>query len=146
MKTKSDGAKCVTYEEPLSIRVGRFLLSKGYDLSNNIGYVNPIVPKLIESSTLHILASDPEARPKRYLFGLIPRKVPRLFLGTIYFRDCRLPNFYATEQNWVFKMYGRRNVGRVEQLAEELSSTFGVKINITLYDQQSRFEEGPASF
>ena len=125
----------VDYQESLSIKVGRFLLSKGFDLANTTGMA---ARSLIENDSLGILRKDPEAKPRTYLFGLIKQEPRRMFLGIVWFRNS--PHG-ATEQNWVFDAYGRKHVELVRQLAEEMASTFNVKITLRLVSEQPCVEK-----
>ena len=130
----SDRVEFVDYQESLSIKVGRFLLSKGFDLASCTGLASNL---LVETCSLGILRKDPDAEPRSYLFGLIKREPRRGFLGTIWFsngvRD-------ASEQNWVFEVYGRKHVELVRQLAEEMASTFNTKIALRLVRDQPDVE------
>lgn len=127
-------AGLVEYQELLSIKVGRFLLLKGFDLASRIGVALNV---LVETCSLGILYKDPEAKPRTYLFGLIKIEPRRMFLGTVWFND---NNRGATEQNWVFDAYGREYVELVRQLAEEMASTFNVKVTIRLVREQPDVE------
>ncbi|PIR86507.1 hypothetical protein COU13_00515 [Candidatus Kaiserbacteria bacterium CG10_big_fil_rev_8_21_14_0_10_43_70] len=130
----SDKVEFVDYQESLSIKVGRFLLSKGYDLASCTGLASN---SLVETDSLGILRKDPEARPREYLFGLITRDPRRMFLGTVWLSNGSLG---ATEQNWVFEAYGRKHVELARQLAEEMASTFNVKIALRLVRDQPDVE------
>lgn len=130
----SDKMKFVDYQESLSIKVGRFLLSKGFDLARCTGLAED---KLVQSNSLGILRKDPEVRSWKYLFGLITRKPRRMFLGVVWFSNSLRG---ANEQNWVFEAYGRKHVELLRQLAEEMASTFDVKIALRLVSEQPIFE------
>lgn len=124
----------VDYQESLSIKVGRFLLSKGFDLASCTGFASG---SLVESCSLGILCKDPEAKPRKYLLGLITQEPRREFLGTVWFvNDARS----ASEQDWVFEVYGRKHVELAMQLAEEMASIFDTKITLRLVREQSAVE------
>ncbi len=127
-------AGLVEYQEPLSIKVGRFLLSKGFDLADSTGMA---ARSPVQSDSLGILRKDAEAKPRTYLFGLIKRKPRRMFLGTVWFSNSPRG---ATEQNWVFEVYGRKRVELVRQLAEEMASTFNAKIDLRLVRERPDVE------
>jgi hypothetical protein len=129
----SDKVESVDYQESIAIKVGRFLLSKGLDIADNTGMAR----SLVQASELGILRKDPEAKPRKYLFGLIKREPRRGFLGTIWFSNSARG---ASEQNWVFEAYGRKHVELVRQLAEEMASTFNVKIALRLVREQPDVE------
>ena len=130
----SDKVEFVDYQESLSIKVGKFLLSKGFDLASCTGLASN---SLVETCSLGILRKDPEAKPRKYLFGLITREPRRGFLGTVWFSNSARG---ASEQNWVFEAYGRKHVELVRQLAEEMASTFNAKIALRLVRDQPDVE------
>ena len=130
----------VDYQESLSIKVGRFLLSKGFDLASSTGLASNL---LVETCSLGILRKDPEAKPRKYLFGLITRKPRRGFLGTVWFSNSARG---ASEQHWVFETYGRKHVELVRQLAEEMVLTFNVGIALCLVREQPAFESYMSDF
>jgi len=130
----NDRVEFVDYRESLSIQVGRFLLSKGFDLASSNGLAEHT---LVQSGSLGILLRDPEAKPRKYLFGLITREPRRMFLGTVWFSNSPRG---ASEQNWVFEVYGRKHVELVRQLAEEMALVFNVKIVLHLVREQPDVE------
>ena len=130
----NDKVEFVDYQESLSIKVGRFLLSKGFDLASSTGFAEHT---LSQSDSLGILRKDPDAKPRKYLFGLIKREPRRAFLGTVWFSNSACG---ASEQNWVFEAYGRKHVELVRQLAEEMASTFNTKIALRLVREQPDVE------
>ena len=120
----------VDYQEALSILVGKAILAKGFDLASCSGMA---LNQLNSDSSLGILHKDPEAKPLKYLFGLIIRQPRRAFLGTIWFSNEARG---ATEQNWILEAYGRKYIELVRNLADELASTFQVKITLRLVREQ----------
>lgn len=127
----------VDYQEAISVKVGKYLLERGYDLASDEGLALPLVG---EANALGILQRNQDAKPKKYMFGLITRREPRrVFLGVIWFRDSTRG---ATNEHWVLETYGRGYVELVRQLAEEMTSTFNVKITICLVQEQPKVE-GP---
>lgn len=121
----------VDYQDSVSVEVGRFLLCKGFDLANDDGVATP---QLVETDSLGILRRD--AKPRKYLFGLITRESRRTFLGTVWFSNSRR----GTNKHWVFEAYGRKHVELVKQLAGEMASTFGVNITLRLVCEQPDVE------
>lgn len=130
----NDKVKFVDCQESISIKVGGFLLSKGFDLASITGHA---LDSLVATDSLGVLRKDPEARPRTYLFGLIKRDPRRMFLGVIWFSNSLRG---ATERNWVFETYGRKHVELTRQLAEEMASTFNVKIALRLVREQPSVE------
>jgi len=130
----NDKVEFVDYQESLSIKVGRFLLSKGFDLASSTGLAEYT---LSQSDSLGILRKDPDAKPRKYLFGLIKREPRRGFLGTVWFSNSARG---ANEQGWVFEAYGRKHIELVRQLAEEMASTFNTKIALRLVREQPDVE------
>lgn len=130
----SDKVKFVDYQESLSIKIGRFLLSKGFDLASCTGLA---LNSLVETYALGILRKDPEAKSRKYLFGLITQEPRRAFIGVVWFNNSVRG---ANEQNWFFEVYGRKYIELVRQLAEEIASTFNVTITIRLVREQPDVE------
>ena len=122
----------VDYKEPYSIKVGKFLLSKGFTLSSWTGCASD---SLVDSCVVGILYKEPKAEPRKYLFGLLTRKPLRAFIGTLRFRGMG-----SSEERWVLEAYGRQHVELLRQLAEEIASTFNAHISIRLECENIRFE------
>ncbi len=131
----------VEYQKALSIKVGEFLICRGFDISSCTG----VVRKLIGTTpVLGILYKDPEAKPRKYLFGLIKVKPRRIFLGTVWFKGHHVHR--ATEQSWVFEVYGRNHIELVQTLVTDLASTFGVKITLHLSREHACVEAYVSDF
>lgn len=130
----------VEFVESLSIKVGRFLLAKGFGLASCAGFA---LDSLDKTDSLGILFKDPETKPRKYLFGLFKRNPRRMFLGTVWFSNSACS---AGEQNWVFETYGRRYVELVRQLAKEMASAFNVKISLRLTREQPNVENFDSDF
>lgn len=130
----SNKTEFVDYEESLSVKVGRFLLSKGFDLASSIGYGSP---SEVEDRSLGILHKDAEVKPHKYLFGLITQEPRRGFLGVVWFNNSA---HGAGGRNWVFEVYGRKHLELAGQLAEEMASTFNTKITVRLTSEQPKVE------
>jgi len=131
----NDNVQFVDYQESISIKVGRFLISKGFGPALGSGLA---LNSLVAADSLCILYEDADAKPRKYLFGLIKRKQRRMYLGTIWFsNDARS----ASKQNWVFDMYGRKYVELVRQLTEEMARTFNVKITLRLIAEEPGVEK-----
>ena len=129
----SDKVEFVDYKDLPSSTVGKFLLSKGFDLASCLGDASDS----FDPNSLGILRKDPDAKPISYLFGLKKREPRRVFLGTVWFSSSARG---ADERNWVFDVYCRKHVELVEQLAEEMASLFNVKISIHLVSDEPRVE------
>jgi hypothetical protein len=130
----------VTYSEPFSIKVGKLLLSEGFDLASCTGFAKY---ELVEDNSLGILCKNLEAKPKKYLFGLIKKEPRKIFFGTVWFNNSARG---ANEENWVFEVYGRKYIGLVRELAEDMALTFNVDISIRLVQEQPDFESRPCDF
>jgi len=124
----------VDYQECPSIKVGRLLLIDGFGVADHTG--EPL-RELNKRASLGILYNDPDGKPRKYLFGLITRKPPRLFLGVIWFNSGELG---ANEQRWVIEAYGRKYVELLKELAQEMISTFNVVILIRLVHEEPDIE------
>lgn len=131
----------VDYQKAVSIRVGNFLLSKGFDLASSTGvYQN----KLGQSQSLGILRKDPERKTKTRLFSFLKKRDPRrIFHGIIWFKN---NNLGASEDNWIFEFYGRRHVALMQQLADEMASTFEVKVTLRLVKESPETEAYDTDF
>ncbi len=74
-------------------------------------------------------------------------KAPRIYFGTIYTETLCLSEMYkftagATETNWIFTLYGRRNLDAAEALANRLAAAFNVSIKIILLaEEQKKYKE-----
>ncbi len=130
----SGNVEFVGIKAPASIKVGKHLLAKGYDLATHTGLA---LGSLIECDAFGILLKDPEVKLKTYFFGLVKRAPRRMFLGVVWF-DNKDRN--ATEVNWVFDVYGRKHVDRIGRMAEELADTFNVKVTVRLACEQPSVE------
>lgn len=126
----SDKVELVSYQESLSIKVGKFLLSKGFDLASCAGLVQY---GLVQSNSLGVILKDSEARPRTFPLSAPPGKPWRVFLGTVWFSDSARG---ANEQNWVFEVHGRKHVESLQLLAKEMASTFGVRIILRLVREE----------
>lgn len=134
-----DNAASLVYEEAISIKVGTWLLQKGFGLASCIGIAES---RIIENCALGIL-SDSAAKPEKRLFGLVIQKSRRWFLGTIWFNDDLRG---ADEENWVFEFHGREHIESLSRLAEEMASVFGVKITSRLISEESEIESFESDF
>lgn len=128
-------AELTGYTEPMSIQVGRFLISNGFYIASGNGIESN---SLIKAPYLGILYKDPGVKPRKYLFGLISRKPRRSFLGIIWFNHNNTPS--NDEQNWSFEVLGRNHIDLAKKLAEEIASTFNAKISIRLASDQPEVE------
>lgn len=126
----TDSLESVSYQEALSIRVGKFLRAAGFDLASSTGRA---LDSLVENNLLGVLYKDPAAKPRKYLFGLIVCKPRRAFLGTIWFYNAPRG---ATEDSWCFCISGRKYVELAKALAEEMALAFNVKVSIRLTSEE----------
>lgn len=127
MSTQAESMEFVDYHEPLSIKVGNLLLSKGYRLASCIGNEEDI---LRASECVGILGAK---RPRR--FGLFRQR--SVFYGTIWFQNERL---HASEESWVFEIYGHDHAESMRRLANEMAKIFKVKITVRLVSEQPDVE------
>ncbi len=123
----------VDCHEVISIKVGRFILSKGFDLASCTG----LASSLVETCSLGILRKNPNAKPRKHLFGLITREPRREFLGTVWFRN---KSRGASKRKWVFEVYGRKYAKSLRKLAKEMASAFNVKITLRVVCEQPDVE------
>jgi len=115
----------VQYFEPPSIKVGKWLIEKGYGLADLGG---------LRLSSLecrkHLGVLGP-AVTKRVFFGLITTYERSPFFGTITFES---------EGPWDFEIYGRENVEKLTALANEMAEKFKVEIALHLVSEEPRLE------
>lgn len=131
-----DMVEFTDYRDSISVRVGEFLLIKGFYLGDSVGMA--LGPLVHEHDSLSVLYKNPEAKLQKSFFGLIKKPEPRrIFLGTIWFNN---EARRADEKNWVFETRGRKYVGLVKRLSDDLVSTFDVKISIRFLHEQPEFE------
>lgn len=126
----------VDYQEALSIKVGKWLLQKGFGLASPTGLA--LCPSSLGATdSFGILWRNPDTKPRKHLFGLIKRDPRREFIGTIWFSNIVRG---ASKQEWVFEAYGRKHIKLVKQLAEEMVLDFNVKIFLNLVREQPDVE------
>lgn len=121
----------VDHYESIAMQVGRFLLSKKFDLADNTGtacLLDEVDSISILGSELGILYKDPNAKPHKYLFGLITLKPRRIFLGIFWLINSVRG---ANEQNWIFEAHSHKHLELIRPLIQEMVSIFNV--NITLH-------------
>lgn len=139
MGAKKNVVEFVDTREPLSFWIGRFLISEGFFISP-LQVVKHNLP--FSGSYIYVFYRDPSAKPKTYLFGLIKKYPLRIFLGRILFKS-----YGATEDKWIFELYGRENVELVRQLAQKMMFSFNkkfgtnAKIIIQLKSEELRFAD-----
>ena len=89
-------------------------------------------------TNLSILYEDPDAKPLSWAFRLLGAKRRRLYLGSIWFSI-----HGANEENWLFKVYGSKNMEVAKRLADELAAHFEVNITLDLVSEEPLYETFP---
>lgn len=130
----------IEYQEAVSIRVGRFLLSKGFTLASTAG-IEMSPSSLAEDNSLGIIYDDPDDKPKRRFFGMFNKR--RVFLGILWFNNERRA---ASWTQWVFELYGRKYNDLVMKLVSEIAYKFNVNITVKLIRDAPRLEGYPRDF
>ena len=110
----------VTYKEPISIQVGNHLVSKGFILAYDSGHAKS---ELEVTDSFGILYNDPNAKPKKYFFGLFKEKPNRCFVGARYL-NCAGRVLKKKKDVWVLKMYGRKYLLLMKELARRSRFNF----------------------
>ncbi|MDD5625939.1 MAG: hypothetical protein PHG83_02120 [Patescibacteria group bacterium] len=123
----------VDFKEDVSVKVSEWLLQKGYELATCTGQAISKLDKN-DNKGFGILFKNPN--PSKRFLGL--GKERKLYLGDIWFRL-----HGADEKNWVFEIYGSKNVECAKQLATEMTSIFDVNISVNLEQDESKFENLP---
>ncbi len=129
--------KKVEYEEPISIGVGKIIIANGLYIADSFGTAS----SLDRTNEIGILLKNPNMKPRRYLFNLIPEKPRREFIGTIKFNDSG-----ASEQKWIFEVYGNKYVGLAQRLSEDLALIFDVRIIVILVREHPKVEIFPSEY
>lgn len=115
----------VTVEECPSIRIGKFLLSSGYNFGEG-GYLK----NSVSASYSYDIALRGYQPPKPGLLSRVFLGQPRRrILGTIWFKSFGSQD--ADDQNWLLVVYGSECLDQAKELAEEMVSTFP-DVNITI--------------
>jgi len=122
----------IEYQEGVSIRAGRFLLSRGFTLASTAGIERK---SLVEDDSIGIIYDDPDDKPKRAFFGMFKRR--RHFIGILWFNN-ELRE--AGRNQWVFELYGRKYNGIVMKLVSEIAYKFNVKITVKLIQDAPQLE------
>ena len=104
------------YQESLEVRVRRFLWQEGFYVSDRAGYAE------LASSEKGVFGILKERPPQKYLFGLITIRPRRAVIGLIRFDGAE----------WLLEIFGRHNVESLKQLAQKITSTFGVNVSVRL--------------
>ena len=133
----NDKVELVEYQELFSIKVGRFLLSRGFDLESR-----PVIHGQ-QNRSFDILRKDPDAKRSKFPFRLITQEPRRALLGRLLFNNNGCD---TSSHNLVFEVYGRNCVELIRQLVDEMVLTFNIKATIRLVHEQPRVEILPADY
>ena len=130
----NDKTTSVDFGESLSLKVGEFLLSKGFDSASKF----PVAPDtpVKKARSLDILRKNPGAKPRKYLFGLITLKPRQEFIGTVWLGNKVGTNKYY----WVFEVYDHKHISLAKELANEMALNFNTKIVLLHVKGQPNFE------
>lgn len=131
MKGKNPTSR-VDWQEAEGIKVGRWLLQKGFRPANCLG---DELKSLGSTEMLGILCNDSNPNPAKCVFGLFNRDPVRTFLGIVRFRESPHP--------WIFDVHGRNYLELARSLAEEMAETFNVNISLQLFCEEPKFEMPP---
>lgn len=118
----------VRFEEALAIRVGRYLIEKGFYPANSHGVA---LSSLREDDSLGILLQ--QETKKRFL-GFLRPAPRRLFVGVLSLRH---------RDRWTIEVQGRPVVEAIKRLAELMAADFGVKIDLRLVSESVSREYYP---
>lgn len=115
----------IDFEEDLSVRVGAYLLKRGYLLADILGIKISSLDRIVNPELIGILLGEPKI--KRHFFGKKRREYVGLF---------RLNNKYS----WRLEIYGREHVERFKDLAKQIADEFNTKIIISLEKESPKVE------
>jgi hypothetical protein len=119
-----------------AVRVGRFLVSRGFQLATCGG--SALEPfSYPHQSSIGILCHDSEIQPKTYLWGLFKEKPRRAWIGVIWFESVFRG---AHEGQWVVDVYGSKYLERLTQLSQEMTSMFHTAITVDLISNELKTE------
>ena len=121
-----------------SVRVAEWLRDEGYYPATGTGVW---LKNVGDTECLGILKNpDPDAKPHKYLFGLISEPPLMVFLGVLTF--CDVPcECHGKIFRWNLEFYGRKYTEPAIHLAERLAKTFNVHVYATLVSEEPKSEK-----
>lgn len=130
MKQNTGRVAFVPYEEPLSIKIGAWLVKKGFVLASEYGVA---AKSTFESSYIGVLLpKDPKDKWSSICSFLrwFVEEDRRVFLGIFHLQlqDCENIMFKKDNEKIIFKMYGAEYSEVVRQLVNEMISVFNVDV------------------
>jgi hypothetical protein len=127
------------YEEPLSVKIARYLKQKGFQAASVHSGV--AVDSLVSSSCFGVLYTDPAVKQKTYFWGLIKGDTPRrIYLGNIYIKG---ENPSSGPDRWFFEMYGKDYFEVAKSLATDLAKEFEAKVTLKVAEDGVKLEGFP---
>jgi hypothetical protein len=118
-----------------AIETGKFLVRKGFIPASDEGKEKRL---LSESCQLGIMWRDPDAEPRKYLFGLIRKPPKGELLAIVHFRN---ESLMATENKWVLEIYGRKYLTWGKRIADDLAAAFGVEVSPRFISEDAIIEK-----
>ena len=124
----------VEFQEPFSIAVGKFILSKGFVPATSWGNA---LSRLVANNCLGMLYRDPEAPRRNCLLRLILGNPRRAFLGKLWFHNWSRK---VVDGKWLFEINGRKYLEMATGLAKEMAARFNVEIAVRLVSEEPETE------
>ena len=119
---REDTEKCV---EPISFRIGRWLLGNGYHPATWSGHAESV------SNTTHI----------GVLCGVVPKPGKWFHLTRNVERRDQICTFIAKDNQYKLEVYGRDRIREVERISRDLMREFNINVTVVLESETVRKEE-----
>ncbi len=126
------GAIAIRKESP-AIAVGQFLFEKGFAPARVYGTA---VRRPEPANALGILWGSKPCLKR--ILGLIPIRVPRPFIGVIWFDN---PFAGAGPGCWAINSYGPDHYNNLLRFARELALEYGVEVRVKSVSKEERIEQ-----
>lgn len=137
MKVAKDSGKVSYTESPLQ-SIAKIIEQNGYQTASLIGEYEKIGSSL-PFGGIGIL--DPRVKLKR---GIIFKEIRDAWPGTLWLSNKE--RGAVPDKNWIMEVHGRDYIGKMKELAEEISSPFGVDVDIRLSSEELQYEALPMDF
>ena len=132
-QNKNSQDERISYYESPVYSIAKELRKRGYEIADSIG-VRITEP---EEEVIGIL-KDREPIKKSFLGIKWEKAQPALYVGKLWLNH---PKIRAREnKSWVLEVYGREYVPEMMNLIEELSSPYGVRVDVKLGSENPREE------
>jgi hypothetical protein len=122
----SERVRFIGIDRPPSYKVAEFLLSKGFVIATSFRKAKKHPLMYTNCEGLGILEKDAKKKPFWLPRFFMPR---RKFIGEVLSNSSIQGD---TDIHWVIDVFGRENVERIIELAEEMISMLNVRVTVRL--------------